>query len=59
MKAGAQEGAHADNAPEIDPKLEAVVAKMEEVIAVWPKIELAVRTGLMAFVRAHPGSEPA
>jgi hypothetical protein len=39
--------------------LEAVVAKMEEVIAVWPKIELAVRTGLMAFVRAHPGSEPA
>ncbi len=55
-KAGAQGGAHAENAPEIDPKLEAWVAEMEEVIAAWPKIEPTVRTGLMAIVRSHHGS---
>ena len=33
MKAGAQGGAHAEKAPVIDPKLEAWVAEMEEVIA--------------------------
>jgi len=26
---------------------------MEEVIAAWPKIETAVRTGLLAIVRSH------
>jgi len=56
MKAGAQGGAHAENASEFDPKLEAWVAEMEEVIAAWPKIEPAVRTGLMAIVRSHHGS---
>jgi hypothetical protein len=39
------------NAPEIDPQSRAWAAEMEEVIAVWPKIETLVRTGLMAIVR--------
>ena len=56
MKVGAYGGAHAEKAPEIDPKLEARIAEMEEVIAAWPKIEPAVRTGLMAMVRAHRGT---
>ena len=56
VKAGAQGGAHAKNTPEIDPPLEAWGAEMEEVIAAWPKIEPAVRTGLMAIVRSHHGS---
>ena len=56
MKAGAQGGAHTAKTPEIDPKLEAWVAEMEEVIEAWPKIEPAVRTGLMAIVRSHHGS---
>jgi hypothetical protein len=56
LQAGAQGGAHAENAPEIDPNLEAWVAEMEEVIAAWPKIEPAVRTGLMAIVRSHHAS---
>jgi len=55
-KAGAQRGAHAEKAPEIDPKLEAWLGEMEEVIEAWPKIEPALRTGLMAIVRAHHGS---
>jgi hypothetical protein len=53
MEAGAQGGAHAEKAPEIDPKLEAWVAEMEEVIAAWPKIEPTVRTGLLAIVRSQ------
>jgi hypothetical protein len=53
MKAGAQGGAHAEKAPEIDPKLEAWVAEMEEVIAAWPKIEPSVRAGLLAIVRSQ------
>jgi hypothetical protein len=36
--------------------LEAWVAEMEEVIAAWPKIEPAERTGLMAIVRSHHGT---
>jgi hypothetical protein len=56
MKAGAQGGAHAEKDPEIDPKLEAWVAEMEAVIGAWPKIEPAVRTGLIAIVRAHHGA---
>lgn len=56
MKAGAQGGAHGENAPKIDPNLEAWVNEMEEVIAAWPKIEPAVRTGLMAIVRSHHGT---
>jgi len=56
MKAGAQGGAHAENAPEIDPNLESWLAEMEEVIAAWPKIEPTVRTGLLAIVRSHHGS---
>lgn len=56
MKAGAQGGAHAEKAPEFDPKLEAWIAEMEEFIAAWPKIESAVRAGLMAIVRSHHGS---
>jgi hypothetical protein len=55
MQAGAQGGAPVEKAPEIDQKLEAWVSEREEVIAVWPKIEPAVRTGLMAIVRAHRG----
>ncbi len=51
--AGAQGGAHAEKASEIDPKLEAWVAEMEEVIAAWPKIEPTVRTGLLAIVRSQ------
>jgi hypothetical protein len=53
IRAGAQGGAHAEKAPEIDPKLEAWVAEMEEVIAAWPKIEPTVRTGLLAIVRSQ------
>jgi hypothetical protein len=53
MKAGAQGGAHVENDPEIDPKLEAWVSEMEEVIEAWPKIEPSVRTGLMAIVRSR------
>ena len=56
MKAGAQGGAHAEKAPEIDPKLEAWVTEMEEIIEAWPKIEPALRTGLMAIVRSHHGA---
>ena len=56
MEAGAQGGAHVEKDSEIDPKLEAWVTEMEEVIAAWPKIEPAVRTGLMAIVRSHHGS---
>ena len=56
MKAGAQGGAHAEKTLENDLKLEAWVAEMEEVIEAWPKIEPAVRTGLMAIVRSHHGS---
>jgi hypothetical protein len=56
MQAGAQGGAHTENAPAIDPKLDAWVAEMEEVIAAWPKIEPTVRTGLMAIVRSHHNS---
>ena len=56
IKAGAQGGAHTENAPKIDPQLEAWVAEMEEIIAAWPKIEPVVRTGLMAIVRAHHGA---
>ena len=56
MKAGAQRGAHTEKAPEIDSKLEAWVAEMEEVIEAWPKIAPAVRTGLMAIVRSHHGT---
>ena len=56
MKAGAQGGAHDEKASEIDLKLEAWVAEMEEVIEAWPKIEPTVRTGLMAIVRSHHGS---
>jgi hypothetical protein len=32
IHAGAQGGAHAEKAPESDPKLEALMAEMEEVI---------------------------
>ena len=46
-------GAHAEKAPEIDPKLEAWVAEMEEVIAAWPKNEPTVRTGLLAIIRSQ------
>ena len=53
IRAGAQGGAHAEKAPEIDPKLEAWVAEMEEIIAAWPKIEPTVRTGLLAIVRSQ------
>lgn len=53
IQAGAQGGAHAVKAPEIDPKLEAWVVEMEEVIEAWPKIERNVRVGLMAIVRSH------
>jgi hypothetical protein len=53
MQAGAQGGAHAEKAPVIDPKLEAWVAEMEEVIAAWPKIEPSVRAGLLAIVRSQ------
>lgn len=56
MKAGAPRSAHTEKAPETDPKLEAWVAEMEEVIEAWPKIEPAVRTGLMAIVRSHHGT---
>jgi hypothetical protein len=56
MKAGAQGGAHAEKACEIDPRLEAWVAEMEEIVDAWPKIEPSVRTGLMAIVRSHHGS---
>jgi hypothetical protein len=53
IRAGAQGGAHAEKTPEIDPKLEAWVAEMEEIIAAWPKIEPTVRTGLLAIVRSQ------
>jgi hypothetical protein len=56
LRAGAQGGAQVEKAPGIDPKLEAWVAEMEEVIEAWPKIEPAVRTGLMAIVRSHHGT---
>lgn len=56
MTAGAHGGAHVEKTPTIDYKLEAWVAEMEEVIQAWPKIEPAVRTGLMAIVRSHRGS---
>lgn len=51
MKAGAQGGGHTEKAPAIDPKLDAWVAEMEEVIAAWPAIEPTVQTGLLAIVR--------
>ena len=53
IHAGAQGGAHAEKAPESDPKLEALMAEMEEVIAAWPNIEPTVRTGLFAIVRSQ------
>lgn len=56
MEAGAQGGAHIEKAPETDPESEAWVAEMEEVIEAWPKIDPAVRTGLMAIVRSHHGT---
>ena len=56
IQAGAQRDAHAEKVPETDPKLEAWVAEMEEVIEAWPKIEPAVRTGLMAIVRSQRGT---
>jgi len=51
--AGAQGGAHAEKDAEIDPKLEAWVAEMEEVIAAWPKIDPLVRAGLFAVIRSQ------
>ena len=56
IRAGAHGGAHANKTPEIDPRLKAWVAEMEEVIEAWPKIEPAVRKGLIAIVRSHQGS---
>lgn len=56
MKAGAQGGAHAEKASEIDLKSESWVTEMEEVIAAWPKIEPTVRTGLLAIVRSQRDS---
>lgn len=53
MKGGAQGGAHAEKAPEIDYNLQAWVAEMEEVIEAWPTIEPNVRVRLMAIVRSH------
>jgi hypothetical protein len=53
MHAGAQGGAHAEKAPDFDPKLETWGAEMEELIAASPKIEPTKRTGLLAFVRAQ------
>ncbi len=53
MKAGAQGGAHTEKASEIDEKLEAWVAEMEEVIAAWPKIDPLVRAGLFAVIRSQ------
>jgi hypothetical protein len=56
VKAGAQGDAHVEKAPETDPKLEAWVAEMEELIEAWPNIEPTVRTGLMAIVRSKRGA---
>jgi hypothetical protein len=56
VRVGAQGGAHAENRSEIDPKWEAWVTEMEEVIAAWPTIEPTMRAGLKAIVRSHHGS---
>ncbi len=53
MEAGAQGGAHAEKASEIEPNLKAWVAEMEELITAWPKIDPSVRTGLLAIVRSQ------
>jgi len=58
IRASAQGDAHTKKAPDSDPKLEAWVAEMEEVIEAWPKIEPTVRVGLMTIVRAHHASVP-
>ena len=58
IRASAQGDAHTKKTPDSDPKLEAWVAEMEEVIEAWPKIDPNVRVGLMAIVRAHHASVP-